>query len=70
MLVAQFNMAKVVSIDPPKELLKKHVDCGAWVQYELKDIIREFYSSDYGGGGDSYREAMCPNCGNKHQWIK
>ena len=69
-LVAQFNMAKVISIEPPKDLLKKHAECGAIIQYELRDIIKEFYASDYGGGGDTYREAICPNCNQKHQWVK
>ena len=63
-------MAKVISIDPPKELLRKHAECGALVQYELQDITKEFYARDYGGGGDTYREAICPNCGKTHQWVK
>ncbi len=68
-LVAQFNMAKVVSIEPPKDLLVRHRDCGALIQYELWDV-REAYYTDYGGGGDTYRSAICPNCGEVHQWIK
>lgn len=63
-------MAKVISVDPPKSLLVKHGECGALVQYELKDISREFFSADYGGGGDTYREATCPNCGKTHLWVK
>ena len=62
-------MATIIKVDPPKQLLAKHAECGATVQYELHEV-KEFYHHDYGGGGDYYYEAICPHCLKKHQWLK
>ena len=62
-------MATVIKIDPPKALLAKHAECGATIQYELREVKKAYYR-DYGGGGDTYYEATCPNCAKLHQWLK
>lgn len=62
-------MAKVIKVDPPAELLVKHKECGATIQYELRDI-EERYSRDYDGSGDTYCYAICPYCGKPHSWLK
>jgi hypothetical protein len=62
-------MATIVKIDPPKHLLAKHVECGATIQYDIREV-REVYYADYGGGGDTYYEAVCPHYGKTHQWSK
>lgn len=62
-------MATIVKIDPPKQLLAKHAQCGATIQYDLKEV-REQYHADYGGGGDTWYTATCPNCGKEHSWVK
>lgn len=62
-------MATIVKIEPPKTLLVKHGVCGATIQYELREITEKFHL-DYGGGGDTWCYAVCPNCGKEHSWIK
>lgn len=61
-------MATIIKIEPPKNLLVKHKDCGATIQYELNEVVK-LYSRDFSGGGDWYYQARCPNCSNIHDWL-
>lgn len=44
-------------------------NCGVKFGYTLSEA-RKRYIRDYGGGGDTYLEVNCPNCGKLNQQPK
>lgn len=62
-------MAKILKIEPPKNLVVKHSECGATIEFDRKEVEEKYYR-DYGGGGDTYYIAICPHCGIEFSWLK
>jgi ribosomal protein S27AE len=58
-------MVKVLRIEPDKSVSKEIIcrGCGATLSY-VKNDVREYHGTDYGGGPDGREWIICPNCGN------
>jgi DNA-directed RNA polymerase subunit RPC12/RpoP len=57
-------MAKVIGFD---DNLKKRVsckNCSAIILY-VKNDVKSYSGTDYGGGPDGHEWVDCPNCGKK-----
>jgi RNase P subunit RPR2 len=54
---------KIIDVGPDPSAVKRTVchNCGAVLEYTMRDTRRETIS-DYGGGSDTYVRIDCPNC--------
>lgn len=58
-------MAFIIDPKPQDSVVKIAIcttSCGAKIGYTPKDVIKQEYVRDYGGGGDTYVVLRCPNC--------
>lgn len=54
-------MVQVVGKDPAAVKRKTCKGCASILEYTSSEV-KDFYSSDYGGGGDTYYYITCPSC--------